>query len=410
MKRFCLITSFMALLCINALAQNANISDFQLPETKVERLFGSLNLKVLGYDTLGYAGYANFQYYSIYTSLPYSYTYGINANTNKDVSFVLPSDSLQPFSFYPFQSRLYGDIKKYINDESMIFYGGMFNSDLIILDETIFDPAQYLLISKIGLGGGYGRTVPATGMAQALRIQEYLLEEKLITGEFSRETLIELSSHCARLYEYAQKSGDRHPIEWYTDLEKILVATGKLDNNRFSPYALLRVQEILGRERIYERLIGWRLSGYLNYVNTYYGGYFVNPIIRFRNEIGTSLQLELGYPITYNLHFNHNTSYNNHTIIDDGSDDITNLIYSNSSLIYKFSNRIDSKINYIFISNNYSDYYYKYQSLDFNMYYYIENNIFLLLKASLTDRKEGFNSFYNSTYKDISLSFGYRFF
>jgi hypothetical protein len=409
MKRFCLIASFMALLCINALAQNASIGDFQLPETKVERLFGSLNLNVKGYDTLGYAGFANFQYYSIYTSLPYSYTYGINLNTKKG-AIILPVDSLQPFLYYPSQSRLYGDIKKYINDESMIFYGGQFNSDLIIYDETIFDPAMYRLYSKVGLGGGYGRIVPATGMAQALRIQEYLLNEKLITSEFSRETLIELASHCAKLNEYAEKSGDRHPIEWYTDLEKILVATGKLDNNRFSPYALLRVEEILARERIYERMIGWRLSGYLNYVNTYHGGYFANPINRFRNDLGTFLQLDLGYPITNNLHFNHNTYYNNQTNIDDGSDIISTLIHSESSIIYKLSNRIDFKIDYIFNSYN-SDYHSEYQSLDFNMYYYIENNIFLLLNAKLTDRKDSFNSlYYNGTYKDISLSFGYRFF
>ena len=409
MKRYCIIITLMVFLYLNVNAQNASIGDFQLPETKVERLFGSLNLKVQGYDTLGYAGYANFQYYSIYSSLPYSYTYGINLNTEKDVSIILPVDSLRPFLYFPSQSRLYGDIKKYINDESMIFYGGMFNSDLLISDETIFDPARYDILSKVGLGGGYGRIVPASGMAEALRIQEYLLDEKLITGEFTRESLIELSSHCARLYEYSEKYGDRHPIDWYTDLEKILVATGKLDNNRFSPYALLRVQEILGRERIYERMIGWSVSGYLNYKNNYQGGY--NSSSSVNHYLGTTLKVEFGYPITNNLHFNHSTSYEYDNLILSKYDDKINQILSSSSLIYKFSNRVDFKIDYIFSSNNYFDYSLKYQLLDFNMFYYIENNIFLLLNARLTDRKDSFpSSYHNSTVKDISLSFGYRFF
>lgn len=392
----------MALLCINALAQNASIGDFQLPETKVERLFVALDMNARGFDTLNFNGVGNLQYYNIFNSLSYSYRYGMEIKYDK---------SLQGLNLvYPFFARISGDLQKYINNESLFFYGGQFNSGMYVSEGNVFNLKDYNYVNTIRVGGGYGRIVPATGMAQALRIQESLLDEKLITSEFSRETLIELASHCAKLNEYAEKSGDRHPIEWYTDLEKILVATGKLDNNRFSPYALLRVEEILARERIYERMIGWRLSGYLNYVNTYHGGYFANPINRFRNDLGTSLQLDLGYPITNNLHFNHNTYYNNQTNIDDGSDIISTLIHSESSIIYKLSNRIDFKIDYIFNSYN-SDYHSEYQSLDFNMYYYIENNIFLLLNAKLTNRKDSFNSlYYNGTYKDISLSFGYRFF
>jgi hypothetical protein len=400
----------MVFLYLNLNAQNASIGDFQLPETKVERLFGSLNLNIQGEDTLDYEGYADLQYYRIYTSLPYSYNYGINVYTNRNTAYSDRNDTILPIIYYRFHSRLYGDIKKYINDESMFFYGGMFYSDLTIEDEVIFNTAKNDFQSKVGFGGGYGRIVPATGMAQALRIQEYLLDEKLITGEFTRETLIELSSHCARLYEYSENSGGRHPIEWYTDLEKILVATGKLDNNRFSPYALLRVQQILGRERIYERMIGWSVSGFINYINNYKGGnYYLSSNVE--HLLGTTLKVEFGYPITNNLHFNHSTSYEYDNQILLNNDYNINHILSSSSIIYKLSNRFDFKIDYIFDSHNSSNYY-KYQFLILNMYYYIENNIFLLLKASLTDRKDSYQShyYYNRTHKDISLSFGYRFF
>ncbi len=286
MKRYCIIITLMVFLYLNVNAQNASIGDFQLPETKVERLFVALDMNASGVDTLNFYGVGNLQYYNIFNSLSYSYRYGMEMKYDK---------SLQGLNLvYPFYARISGDLQKYINNESLFFYGGQFNSGLYVSEGNMFDLRDYNYVNTIRVGGGYGRIVPASGMAEALRIQEYLLEEKLITGEFSKETLIELASHCARLYEYSEKYGDRHPIEWYTDLEKILIATGKLDNNRFSPYALLRVEEILGRERIYERMIGWRLSGYINYENTYYGGYFVNPIIRFRNEIGTSLQLSLG--------------------------------------------------------------------------------------------------------------------
>jgi len=409
MKRIIFIIALMALLCQFLNSQSASITDFLQPVSSAQRLFCTLNMDYSGTDTMSAKGLLNLTYTKYYSSLPFSYSITgflyINYANLQQGSTNIYQDNGQ------FSPQIHADIQKYLSDKSDFFIAG--NSSISY--QKPFEYKDGYLQTLIGPGVGYGRIVVATAMAQALRIEEYLLSEKLISGEFSKEITIEIASHCSKLNEYATKYGDKHPIDWYMDLEKILVKSGKLVDNRISPYSLFRIQEVLNRERVYDRKIGWRVTGYLNYE-------FNADIPKQNNgssvdEYAAILRLEIGYPLSNRLQFNHYTNYTYDNTFKYPA--ANNRIYSTTSLAYKFTNLFDFLLTYRLDFNAVNGITYtinRYQTFSFNLYYYVENNIFLQLVAGLQNNLvSGYQNYYpnpntNTLNKSITLNIGYRFF
>ena len=411
MKRIIIISILIALLSLALYSQSASITDFLQPVSAAQKFYGTLNLNYSGTNFMSANGLLNLTYYKFYSSLPYSYS--INATINNNYANTMNIDNVVTIKenglIHPL---IQADIQKYIFGKSDFFLAG---TGYLEYQKSIQDRGG-MLKTIFGPGAGFGRIVVATAMAQALRIEEYLLSEKLITGEFKKDITLEIASHCSKLNEYATKYGDKHPIDWYMDLEKILIKSGKLVNNSISPYSLFRIEEILHRERIYDRNIGWRFTGYINYN---YNVEIPNPYnTRLADQYGTTLKVEIGYPINNKLQFNHYTQYDYSSTFNNSFTSFSNnLINSNTTLSYKFSNLIDFILGYSIHYNSYisiPQMLFKNQTLSFDFYYYIENNVFLQFSAELEHNyRSGLNPVTNNVdemYKHISLNIGYRFF
>ena len=407
MKRIIVIITLIVLLCQILNSQSCSITDFQQPVSTFRKLFGTLNMSYQGFDTLLSAGLFNLSYTKVYVSLPFSYSITASLKTNytnyiQDTSIVIKDNG-------QINPHIEADIQKYLFENSDFFIAGTGYLDY----QKPFRTKEGYLQTSIGAGAGYGRIITATAMAKALRIEEYLLSEKLITGEFRKDITMEIASHCYKLGEYAIKYGDKHPIDWYMDLEKILVRSGKLVDNRISPYSLFRIEEVLNRERIYERTIGWRFTGYFNYN---FNQIVPNPNkTNWVDQYGTTLKIEIGYPLSNRLQFSHYTYY--YYLNTNKYLNTDNRIFSNTALSYKFSNLFDFIFGYRIDYDSYNSGFTitsKTQTLSFDLYYYLENNIYLQLSSQLKHNYRNASLFYyghlDEMYKSITLNFGYRFF
>ena len=86
------------------------------------------------------------------------------------------------------------------------------------------------------------------------------MEEGVISGRMPRENILDLAKVIDREREYREKFGPIYRERWYEDMEGIIRDSGKLTQEHISAIGVLRMQEVLTRERITDRLYGWDLS------------------------------------------------------------------------------------------------------------------------------------------------------
>ena len=119
-----------------------------------------------------------------YNSLPYAW----DLNFNGVGLTRRTSDGTQEGSY----SFVAGPgIRKYFNPEGDFFYSG----ELLVTGNSDFDRPTI----DVTPGVGYGRFIRVTPLAQAVRIEQFLIDEGVIKGPLSKETLI------------AARPGDRAP-------------------------------------------------------------------------------------------------------------------------------------------------------------------------------------------------------
>lgn len=413
MKRIIYLIALALFFCLNAKSEEVSIREFKLPETQADNLNLYLNLNYSGTDSMNFVNDFSMKYSKFFSSLPFSYS--LFAELSNDGDFFTRHFANGTYTVYDRLSFVFmSNMEKYLNNESMLFAGSRFTTNVGSDVNYTENFSSIQAESNVGIGGGYGRTYDASGMAKALRIQEYLLSENLITGEFSKESVLEIAVHCTKIYEYEQKYDDKHPINWYLDLEQILIKSGKLINQNMNPYSLYRIREVLNRERIYQRIIGWKVGAYLAYRNftLFYDINYEGNNMNYPSDdyLGANLNLEIGYPITNKLHFYHNTNYS-YMANTDYTDNNTNNIYSSTSITYNLTNLFDFKINHYLRNYNASHYTVSEQKLSFDTFYYVENNIFLTFSIGLNHFKSDYyNNKNNNFKKEIKLYFGYRFF
>ncbi|MBT5714556.1 hypothetical protein HOI71_26145, partial [Candidatus Poribacteria bacterium] len=110
------------------------------------------------------------------------------------------------------------------------------------------------------LGVGFGRFINATPLAKAVRMEEWLLESGLLLDDLPAETLIELAQVIQREGEFRDRHGETYRQDWYAAMEVSIRDSGMLIPPKLDAMALLRMDEVLGRERIFDRFFGWELS------------------------------------------------------------------------------------------------------------------------------------------------------
>ena len=228
-------------------AQNVSVSDYRVPVSRADNLridVLSLNYVTEGNDTKSQTGNLNVIYKKFYDSLPFAYSIDLLGATafNKD-----PIDGDLNGNL---TISLVNRVKKYTPAEGNLF---IFEDTDMDFDESFDRPAV-----EMTLGVGYGRFINATPLRKAVRIEEFFLEEGIITDHLPKEDMIELGQAIEKEKEYKDLYGDRYRNYWFEDMSDIIKKSGMVLGD--IGFGVLRMQEVLFQERINDRFYGWEAS------------------------------------------------------------------------------------------------------------------------------------------------------
>ena len=222
-------------------------------------------------------------------------------------------------------------IRRYFNPLGNVFYSG----ELSVYKPQNIDRADVFVTP----GLGYGRFIHVTPLALAVRIEEFLLEEGLIKGPLSKETLVALAQVIARKSEFRTEFGRRYRVRWFEAMEKVIAGSGMLIQGGIGAVGTMRVNEVLLNERVNQRTIGWSVrTGVEFQALTRH-----SPIPR--SDPRLSLLLRYSRPIGWKSQFGVDAEYTT-PISGDFGYDVFGFEFS-LHYLYEVTNRIDFTLSSI---------------------------------------------------------------
>ncbi len=323
MKKSLQILLMISLLSIlNLFGQNVKVEDYQVPisRAKLFRMNGLWNWNQIGDSVTNNSAATGLIYRQFYSSLPFAWFFDADLSGGKN------------FSQYQHSVKISSSIRKYIWDEKDYFaFAGL---------EAAHNDDYKQISSSLTLGGGYGRYIDATALAKAVRIEEHLIKEGIITGHLPKTTMIRIANIIDRQAEYINIYGETYENIWLFDIENEIRASGMLIGNHIGAIGILRMRQVLFN--INEK------------VNNRYFGYDVNVGSKFilstpdKSPAGSpnlSLSGRYSYPIGWRFQINGNFEF--FTPMDSSffKDITTNF---GIDFIYELSNRINFVANYKF--------------------------------------------------------------
>ncbi|GAB1350675.1 hypothetical protein MASR1M107_28900 [Ignavibacteriales bacterium] len=364
------IVTFLAIVVImgTTFAQNVSVQDYKVPvsRAKILRLNGSYNFaqttdSVTTHVNSNVAQASGlFRYF--YSSLPFAYFIDIDATAGKTFDEYSHDISIRP------------SVRKYFADDKDWFGFGAMD----LRHANTFKQIE----SNLTVGGGYGRYINATALAKAVRIEDHLLKEGVISSRLPKETMIKIANIIEREQEYRGVFGDTYEKNWYEDIEKEMRATGLLQGGALGAIGILRTQQVLKgiNERVNERFFGWDVTaGVLFNLSTRDKSPTNSPALsvggRFSNPIGWNSQI--------NAYANMNTPF-------DSTFFKTVIVTAGVDYFYELGNKINFvagyQLNYIkrnaiifpLNENSYVDH-----AISAGFIFYLENNINLGITSSL---------------------------
>ncbi len=201
------------------------------------------------------------------------------------------------------------------------WYGG-----LNLQGTSAFDSRQ--LSGTIGLG--YGRVRNVTPMAKAIRIVDELVARQRMTRAPALATYQRVANVVDRESEFRSKYGARdYEQYWVQEMADALKAGGTMAPD-FGAADVLKMYQIVTRERISVRKVGWKVRAGVGYIFRSFDG-----------KTGSDPALELGgeyyYPINNRTQFNNEAVLN--TVLNDNDKSYT--LRNVMSLTYEIDDRID---------------------------------------------------------------------
>ena len=314
------------LLALPRIALATSPSDYDVPESTAQqlRLGATYGYAGSGGDTQTNDGSASLIYNRFFNSLPYAYDLNFNGvGTTRRT----PADKQN--NSYNFLAN--AGVRKYLNPDGNLFYSG----DAQINGDDDFDRPG--ITATPGLG--YGRFIRVTTLAQAVRIEEFLLEEKVIKGRLPKKTMIKLAQIIERRAEFETEHGNRYKVFWIAAMEEAIAASGKFTEEGLGAVGTLRVDEVLFQEHINERFIGWDARGGI-------GLELLNPIEKVdRQDPGFSLRLRYSRPVGWKSQVDVTAQYGSPFTGDFGANvyDLSGTV----NYLYEVTNRIDFTLSNI---------------------------------------------------------------
>ena len=250
------------LVIASAEAQNVSITDYKVPVSRVDNLridALSFNLTTEGKEVIHEDGKVGLVYRKFYSSLPFAYFIDAlsSASYSRQFSFDSSGDSSE--RIWTYEANLDIQVQKYFRETHKFFY---FVSPEILMRKD-FDRPQ----TDVILGLGYGRFINATALRKAVRIEDFLFEEGVISDFLPKDTMIELGQIIEKEGEYRNLYGGRsYQQYWYEDMSSEINKTGLVTGGgNIGPIGILRMREVLTQETISDRFFGWDVNAGIQY-------------------------------------------------------------------------------------------------------------------------------------------------
>jgi hypothetical protein len=355
MKSF--IISLIIILASELYSQNVSVTDYDVPISYASnfRVNGFWNWAQVGDSVTGNTLSGNLIYRRFYTSLPFAWFINVDATGGRDAG---KSN---------YDVRIDASARKYIwNNRNWFLFSRMTAQRTIDYEQ---------IASDLTVGGGFGRYINATALAKAVRIEEHLIKENILTDHLPKETMINIAKIIERVDEYQNLYGEAYETQWFEDMENEIRLSGILVGYSIGAIGTLRMRQVLFNinEKVNQRYYGWDISvGTLFTITT-----------RDKSKAGSpnlSLIGRYSFPLSWRTQVN--ITAEAFTPVDSA---FVKRLTANTNVdfIYELSNRINFVASYrvqIFRPD------YEKPKLDnilsASFLFYIENNIYLGINAA----------------------------
>ncbi|HCR17047.1 MAG TPA: hypothetical protein DIU35_06150 [Candidatus Latescibacteria bacterium] len=353
----------------SAAAQNVSVSDYEVPISRADILridAFSFNYVTEGEEAVVQTGDLTVVYKKFYESQPYAYSIDLNGGTsfNKDNINDKWTGNLLP--------QLKTNFKKYRTKQGNLFFSWGTDSrhDVFWGTGRSFDRPMV----DMTVGVGYGRFINATALRKAVRIEEFFLDEGIISEHLPKGMMIEFAHIIERESEYKEIHGNRYQNYWFEDMLAEIEKSGQVHGE--IGYGLLRMQEVLFKERINDRFYGWDLTAGVQFeVLTPFEG-------QDRRAPALSFNFRYSRPLSWSTQIN--TDLNADTPFSGDFGRVYN-ISQDTDFIYEITNKVSFTTFHTFRINKRSGMDARLStsiSIAFN--FFIENKINLALSESIT--------------------------
>jgi len=389
-QNICKTCVLILLVCASgyrSFAQDISIGDFRIPETRYQRLLGSLSGGWSDIDNNSYPSYLGSPLYigsnptkssNLQTSLNYIFA-KYNENNSLELSSTLncntnynsTENNLDQPSYYSHTTN--SQTSYQLNFNPSVLYSSYFAPDqwhwyvggsgrYIFQQERTTNDNTYdrgfshdssynktnNWYASIGGGIGYGKLRDGSAIFAVLRILDKLAEDSVLTRTLTHDEILQLVDLYARQVEYSY-SQDRYTKYFMKDVFAELQKMGVLKDNAAMAYSVLRAVEVLS-EQIEPRVFGWRTqigvqrtfdeqcSASSSSGSQYYAPY------NWSARDFLQLTADYGYPISLNAHVNSSLSFNVPFIDAQRKTDVDFSVKG----IYQLGERIDATLSYTF--------------------------------------------------------------
>ena len=287
----CFIVIAMSLAAVREASAIVDLTKYTFPTSTSQNAYvtGNFNLSGTNADSTqtGYnlSGLANYDLF--FRSLPFSYNFDVVGNV---VSAKAVTEGAKSQDAYDVRATTRGN-RYFRNDKDLFGFGAAtFEYRKQLGVDTTDDP-----YADVSAGIGYGRTIDATVLKQAWRMQEDWKRFNVIKGDLPDDALIALARVIDRQSEFRSRYG---PVEyrkyWYEEMEKVLEDANVLTGPNLGAMGIIRIQEVLD-EPTGKRVTGWeaRLGGglVLSNFNGEDGDPFVSAEFDWSKPMSIDLQL-----------------------------------------------------------------------------------------------------------------------
>jgi hypothetical protein len=233
---------------LTGFAQNVTVSDYNLPvsSAKIMRVNGKYNWAQTdnngAVSVTSNTANADMVFSYFYSSLPMAWFIDIDAAAGRN------------FDSYSHNVRIAPSYRQYIWESDDWFLSG----SLELKHRNDYQQIESFTTVTVG----YGRYIDATALAKAVRIEEHLIAEQVITKHLPKNTMIAIANIIEREAEYQTTQGVTYEKVWYNDIEHEIALTGLLKTGTLGSIGLLRMQQVLKKinEVVNNRSYGWDLQ------------------------------------------------------------------------------------------------------------------------------------------------------